>query len=103
MPERNYQYVIGGGGLAGAAAVEGVRERDENGSILLIGSEKHHPYDRPPLSKQLWLGKKKPEEIFLREEAFYAEKHVDLALGVEAVGLDAHQKTILDGQGNSYR
>jgi hypothetical protein len=59
MSEPSYTYVIVGGGLAGASAVQGIRERDENGSVLLIGSEEHLPYDRPPLSKKLWFGKKK--------------------------------------------
>lgn len=46
--------------------MQGIRERDENGSVLLIGSEEHLPYDRPPLSKKLWFGKKKVEEIFVQ-------------------------------------
>ncbi|MGC1454468.1 MAG: FAD-dependent oxidoreductase, partial [Nitrospirota bacterium] len=63
MGDQSYKYVIVGGGLAGASAVEGIRERDKEGAILLIGAEKHLPYDRPPLTKKLWFGKKKVEEI----------------------------------------
>ena len=41
-----YDYVIVGGGLAGASAIEGLRELDVTGNILLIGEEAHLPYDR---------------------------------------------------------
>jgi len=36
MPEKTYTYVITGGGLAGGSAIQGIRELDKRGSILLI-------------------------------------------------------------------
>ncbi len=53
----SYKYLIIGGGMAAAAAVNGIREVDPSGSIGLIGEEADPPYDRPPLSKGLWKGK----------------------------------------------
>jgi 3-phenylpropionate/trans-cinnamate dioxygenase ferredoxin reductase subunit len=103
MSEQAYQYVIVGGGLAGASAVKGIRERDESGSILLVGSEEHLPYDRPPLTKQLWYGKKTVDKIRLHDEQFYRDRGVQLALGVEIVELDPEQRTIADVQGRRYR
>lgn len=102
MAEKAYPYIIIGGGLAGASAVEGIRERDENGAILQIGSEKHLPYDRPPLSKKLWFGKKKVEEIFLHDQAFYDRNGVTLLLGVKAMSLDPKQKTVTVSGGKQY-
>jgi 3-phenylpropionate/trans-cinnamate dioxygenase ferredoxin reductase subunit len=61
MADERYAYIIMGGGLAGASAVEGIRELDKKGTILLVSAERHLPYDRPPLSKKLWFGKKKVE------------------------------------------
>jgi 3-phenylpropionate/trans-cinnamate dioxygenase ferredoxin reductase subunit len=103
MSEQFYTYIIVGGGLAGASAVQGIRECDENGSVLLIGSEEHLPYDRPPLSKKLWFGKKKVEEIFVHDQEFYDQNGVELALSTKAVSLDANQKTVTDDEGKSYR
>ena len=97
-----YRYVIVGGGLTGASAVEGIREVDESGPILLIGQEKHLPYDRPPLSKKLWFGKKKVEEIYLKPREFYREKGVELALGVEVTELDPRAKTVTVSAGKTY-
>jgi 3-phenylpropionate/trans-cinnamate dioxygenase ferredoxin reductase subunit len=103
MANPSYHYVIVGGGLAGASAMEGIRERDQKGSILLINNEKHLPYDRPPLSKKLWFGKKKVEEIFLHKKEFYEQNNVAMTIGVTVTSLDAKNKTVTDNQGRTYR
>ncbi len=48
----DYDYLIVGGGLAAASAVDGIREVDEDGSIALLSDEEEPPYHRPPLSKE---------------------------------------------------
>ena len=103
MTQGTYRYVIVGGGLAGAAAIEGIRERDAEGRILLLGSENHLPYDRPPLSKKLWFGKQQVQDIFLHDQAFYAANWTDVALRVKAVGIDPRTKTVASDDGASYR
>jgi 3-phenylpropionate/trans-cinnamate dioxygenase ferredoxin reductase component len=103
MPVKSYSYVIVGAGLAGASAVEGVRQVDRRGSILLLGGEEDLPYDRPPLSKQLWTGGKTVAEIVLHDEAFYKANAVDLRLGTQVTQIDAGAHTILDGRGNAFQ
>ena len=102
MALRHYSYIIIGGGLAGASAVEGIREQDKTGTILLIAAEKHLPYDRPPLSKKLWFGKKTVEDIILHDQAFYADNGVTLLLGTMVSALDVGAKTVIDEQGREY-
>jgi 3-phenylpropionate/trans-cinnamate dioxygenase ferredoxin reductase component len=102
MGEETYPYIIVGGGLAGASAVEGLRERDKDSAILLIGGEKHLPYDRPPLSKKLWFGKKKVEEIFLHDREYYDQNGVTLTLGTRVMAVDAKQKKLIASDGKSY-
>ncbi len=99
---QRYDFVVVGGGLAGASAVEGIRELNSTGSILLVGEESHLPYDRPPLSKKLWFGKKKVEEIFLHDRAFYDTHGVALALGAKVVRVDPHAKRIVAASGEAY-
>jgi 3-phenylpropionate/trans-cinnamate dioxygenase ferredoxin reductase subunit len=99
----SHSYIIVGAGLAGASAVEGVRERDQRGPILLLGAEKDLPYDRPPLSKQLWTGGKTVAEIVLHDEAFYKQNGVDVRLGVEVTQVNSSARTVIDRQGNVYR
>ena len=48
--------VVVGGGLAGAKAVDELREQGYDGDVTLVGAEHHTPYERPPLSKGLLLG-----------------------------------------------
>jgi 3-phenylpropionate/trans-cinnamate dioxygenase ferredoxin reductase component len=102
MSNRIYDYVIVGGGLAGASAVTGIRERDPAGSILLTGEETHLPYDRPPLSKKLWLGKQKVEDIFVHDREYYDKNSVTLALGKKAEKIDASSKVVSAANGERY-
>ena len=102
MSTQNYQYIIIGGGLAGVSAIDGIREQDKTGLILLLSDEHQLPYDRPPLSKKLWLGKKKIEDIFLHNHQFYHENGVKLALGSKAVSVDATRKLVFDNKQNIY-
>jgi 3-phenylpropionate/trans-cinnamate dioxygenase ferredoxin reductase subunit len=103
MASQSYSYIIIGAGLAGASAVEGIRQIDQRGSILLLGAETDLPYDRPPLSKQLWTGGKTVAEIVLHDEAFYRTNAVDVRLGVEATHIDPAAHTIRDSQDNAYQ
>jgi 3-phenylpropionate/trans-cinnamate dioxygenase ferredoxin reductase component len=81
MAEYTYTYIIVGAGLAGGSAVEGIRQQDQDGSILLIGREPYLPYHRPPLTKKLWFGKETVEKIFVQNDEFYTGAHADLRLG----------------------
>jgi NADPH-dependent 2,4-dienoyl-CoA reductase/sulfur reductase-like enzyme len=103
MATQSYRYVIVGAGLAGTSAAQAIRERDHSGGILLLGAEKHFPYDRPPLSKKLWTGAAGVEKIRLHEENFYAQEGITLALGHRVVSIDARHKTLLDSQGRRIR
>ncbi len=99
---KHFKYVIVGGGLAAASAIEGIRAHDSSGSIALFGREPHLPYDRPPLSKGLWLGKTTLDQLPVHEEAFYKRHHVHLHLGREIVAIDRQRKQVLDREGNRY-
>ncbi|MBZ0221010.1 MAG: FAD-dependent oxidoreductase [Candidatus Methylomirabilis sp.] len=100
--KRGFKYVIVGGGLAGASAIKGIRERDKKGGVLLIGAESERPYDRPPLTKKLWFGKKKVEDIFIHEPGYYGDNGVELRLGKKAVKLDPVEKTVTDDTGAEF-
>src|SRR3954470_17547970 len=84
-------YVIVGGGLAAAKAIEGIRESDTSGSILLVAEEDRLPSERPPLSKAVLKGEDEPETAFTHDKDWYAEQHVELRLGTPATALDAEQ------------
>jgi NAD(P)H-nitrite reductase large subunit len=100
---KQYKYIIAGGGLAGASAIEGIREFDKDGLILLVGKEKFLPYHRPPISKSLWFGKKKPQDVFVYDENYYVGNGVDVLLGIGVTKIDARDSTIICESGESYK
>jgi len=102
MAGRTYPYVIVGASLTGASAAAGIREIDKNAPVLLVGEEKHLPYNRPDLTKKLWFGKKTVDQIFVHDREYYRSSGVDLALGDRAVALDPREKAVLDSRGESY-
>jgi NAD(P)H-nitrite reductase large subunit len=103
MPEYAYRYVIVGGGLAGASACVGIREIDAQGAVALIGAESYLPYNRPPLSKDLWRTSEPVENIVVHSAAFYETNNIDLVLGTRVVELDPARNIVADDEGNSYR
>jgi 3-phenylpropionate/trans-cinnamate dioxygenase ferredoxin reductase component len=101
MPESYCDYLIVGAGLAGASAADGIREIDKTRTITLLGEEAHRPYDRPPLSKKLWFGKKKVEDIFLHDPSYYERNGITFIPNRRVVAVDVKRKTVLDNQGES--
>lgn len=96
--------VIVGAGLAGAKAAEALREEGFEGQLVLVGTESHRPYERPPLSKGYLQGSEERDKVFVHPQSWYADHHVDLRLGRTATGLDvaAHELVLDDGQRVAY-
>src|SRR5688500_9470661 len=65
------QFIIVGGGAAGYAAAQTLREEGFTGRLWLISDDTHLPYDRPNLSKDYLAGTADPEWMPLRPEDFY--------------------------------
>jgi NADPH-dependent 2,4-dienoyl-CoA reductase/sulfur reductase-like enzyme len=91
------RYLIVGGGMTGDAAVKGIRDRDPDGSIVLVGAERHEPYARPPLTKGLWSG---GDEAKIWRGT--AEAGAELRLGRRIVSLDVAGHTAADDAGDEY-
>jgi len=51
------RVIIVGGGLAGYEAARALRQQEFSGEIIMLAAEDEPPYDRPPLSKDLLLGR----------------------------------------------
>ncbi|MGC5568877.1 NAD(P)/FAD-dependent oxidoreductase [Streptomyces sp. FR-108] len=82
-PAARVRVVIVGAGMAGVQTAVALREQDFPGSVTLIGAEPHQPYDRPPLSKAVLLGKAEGSAFDVDFEALA----VQLRLGLEATGV----------------
>jgi NADPH-dependent 2,4-dienoyl-CoA reductase/sulfur reductase-like enzyme len=97
----HYRHVIVGGGTAAAAAIEGIRAHDADGSILLVSRENHLPYRRGPLSKEAWGGAFDLDQLSLHAAAYYDELGVEVRLRREIVEMDAENHVLWDERGDS--
>ena len=88
------RIAVVGASLAGLRAVEFIRRAKFDGELVLVGAEKHHPYDRPPLSKEVLRGEASRERLALRRKS-YDELNVELKLGQRAQSLDAGAREVL--------
>jgi 3-phenylpropionate/trans-cinnamate dioxygenase ferredoxin reductase subunit len=84
------RYVIVGGGLAAATAAERIRDSDAGGLIHLYAGEPHNPYIRPPLSKELMLGKDGRDSVFVHPGEWYREHGVVLSTRERVARLGDH-------------
>jgi 3-phenylpropionate/trans-cinnamate dioxygenase ferredoxin reductase component len=87
-------FVVIGGGLAGAKAVEALRGSGFDGQVILFGEEKLLPYERPPLSKEYLAGKKSLADFTVQNSDWYRDNHVDLRLDARVSSLDAAGHTV---------
>ncbi|WP_405581154.1 NAD(P)/FAD-dependent oxidoreductase [Streptomyces sp. NBC_01190] len=99
MVDAHQTFVIVGAGLAGAKAAETLRSEGFTGRVILIGDERDHPYERPPLSKGYLTGGAARDSVFVQQAGWYAEHDIELHLGQPVVRLDraAHTVTLGDG------
>ncbi|MEV7279778.1 FAD-dependent oxidoreductase [Streptomyces sp. NPDC093111] len=103
MVDADQTFVIVGGGLAGAKAAETLRAEGFTGRVILIGDEREHPYERPPLSKGFLLGKEDRDSVFVHEPAWYAQAEIELHLGQTVVAIDREAHTVRLGDGTVIR
>uniref|UniRef100_UPI0018D1E923 FAD-dependent oxidoreductase n=1 Tax=Streptomyces clavuligerus TaxID=1901 RepID=UPI0018D1E923 len=90
--DRPGRIVVVGASLAGLRAAEALRDNGFTGELTLVGEEDRPPYDRPPLSKAVLLGRVRAADVTLP-----ARRAVDARwrLGVRAEGVDLTHRTVL--------
>ena len=86
-------YVIVGNSAAAIGCVEGIRQVDQTGSILIVSDEPYHTYSRPLISYLLW-GKTDRQRMKYRPDSFYDDNKVDTLFGVKATALHPEEHTL---------
>lgn len=95
--------IIVGASAAGLTTAEMLRRRGFGGRLVLLGDERHLPYDRPPLSKQVLGGDWAVERTRLRSPEQLLALDIDLRVGDAAVGLDVADRVITTAAGERIR
>ncbi|HET6724976.1 MAG TPA: FAD-dependent oxidoreductase [Gammaproteobacteria bacterium] len=80
--------VIIGGGAAGEAAAEMLRNEGYTGPITILSDDAAPPCDRPNLSKDYLAGTAQASWIPLRGDEFYSEHNIDLRLDTQVESID---------------
>lgn len=89
------KYVIIGGGIAGTAAAETLRKEDPQAKIILVSEEPHNLYSRVLLTKPNFFLEKIPfDRIFLKDDKWYTDLHIEYWRGRRAVHIDAGAKLV---------
>jgi 3-phenylpropionate/trans-cinnamate dioxygenase ferredoxin reductase subunit len=93
-------FVVVGGGLAGAKAVEALRDKGFEGRLVLLAGEGHLPYERPPLSKDYLRTGEGLDDVFVHDRDWYAEHDIDVRTGTVVTDLDrdAHEVVVEGGE-----
>ncbi len=88
------KYVIIGGGAAGYAAAQALREADFRGKITIVTQENRTPYDRPNLSKDYLQGTAEEEWMPLRSDDFYKEYGIEFMFDKKVNHINIKEKKI---------
>lgn len=92
--------VVVGAGLAGASAVEELREQGYDGELVLLGAEPHLPYHRPPLSKDVLLGDKAADATGVHDQGWYDERGVDVRTSTDVTAIDLARRVVATDAGD---
>lgn len=97
----NAQFVILGGGLAGATAARTLREQGATGRIVMVCEELIAPYHRPPLSKPPAGHDHAFTPQFVLSEERLKLLRLELVLGQQATHVDTKHKRVTLKTGRS--
>jgi NADPH-dependent 2,4-dienoyl-CoA reductase/sulfur reductase-like enzyme len=90
--------VIGGGPAAVFAAME-AKKKDADASVTLVTEEACEPYEKPPLSKAVLLGKAKPEDALIAGLGGLAKHGVAVKLDSRCTAIDRAGKQVVTTKG----
>jgi NADPH-dependent 2,4-dienoyl-CoA reductase/sulfur reductase-like enzyme len=97
---RGVVTLIIGASVAGVRTAQSLRTRGYMGQIAIVGEERHRPYDKPPLSKEM-LSADGGAPIPLLSDEELERLDVDLRLGTRATGLDLARRQVLTATGEA--
>jgi 3-phenylpropionate/trans-cinnamate dioxygenase ferredoxin reductase component len=93
------RIAILGAGHGGAQLAASLREEGYAGAITLVSDEPDLPYHKPPLSKSFMKEAETPLQP-LRGLSFYADKSIDLALGIGVTQIDRAAQRLIFADGS---
>jgi 3-phenylpropionate/trans-cinnamate dioxygenase ferredoxin reductase component len=94
VADRNVDFLIVGGGMAGAYCASELRAKGAEGSVLLVGREPEPPYERPPLTKEYLRGEASRADAHVNSAEWYEENGIELLSKTNVMALDPAARTV---------
>jgi 3-phenylpropionate/trans-cinnamate dioxygenase ferredoxin reductase component len=94
MADRSVDFLIVGGGMAGAYCASELRAKGAEGSVLLVGREPEPPYERPPLTKEYLRGEASRADAHVNPAEWYEENSIELLSKTNVMALDPEARTV---------
>ena len=92
-------FLVVGGGLAGATAAETLRAADPEKSVAILSAERLPPYYKPPLSKGYLTGSENEARLFIHPESFYRDQNIGLRLNARVLFVDPARRIVTTSTG----
>ena len=89
--------IIVGASMGGLRTAEALRRAGFTGAITVIGEEKHAPYNRPPLSKDVLSAGVSHDAVAFPARAATAD--VEWMLGARVISTDLEARTVTTDDG----
>jgi NADPH-dependent 2,4-dienoyl-CoA reductase/sulfur reductase-like enzyme len=96
--EESFDVILIGGSLSAITCAKALRTEGFQGSICVISEEDFYPYNRPPLSKQVLMGKWEVEQSFIHDAEKFRELGIKFHLGQTATELNIVKKRVRAGE-----
>ncbi|MAY88157.1 MAG: ribosomal subunit interface protein [Pseudooceanicola sp.] len=95
------RLVIVGAGQAGAEAARRARAEGFAGTITMLGDEPHPPYERPPLSKDLLLGKTTLADAHVFDAGEAEALKLEMRPSTPVASIDRDKQAVVLGDGET--
>lgn len=96
------RVVIVGAGQAGGRTAQALRRLGHAGPVTLVGDEALPPYERPPLSKEVLLGRADPASLqLMQQEEGWRDIGVELRCAARAAGIDRAARRVCMDDGTA--
>ncbi|WP_025917450.1 NADH-dependent phenylglyoxylate dehydrogenase subunit epsilon [Herminiimonas sp. CN] len=82
------EYLIVGASHAALAAVQAIRMHDQTGSVTVVSKDDALPYS-PTVLPYVVSGRSDPQNVFLRDDAYFSQHNVDYRKGAALAALHA--------------
>lgn len=95
------RVVIVGAGQSALSCAKALRMQGFQGDVIMMGDERYPPYDRPPLSKGVLVGKANAESTFYLSLGELADLGIQFRANDKVTGIDRARKVVHSQSGET--